>query len=35
MQKTNLESNEVDQYATPFLQMPKKKKLKQYQTFNS
>lgn len=26
MQKTNLESNEVDQYATPFLQMPKKKK---------
>lgn len=34
MQKTNLESNEVDQYATPFLQMPKKK-LKQYQTFNS
>lgn len=24
MQKTNLESNEVDQYATPFPQMPKK-----------
>lgn len=35
MQKTNLESNEVNQYATPFPQMPKKIKLKQYQTFNS